>query len=418
MRRPVLSIIAGFLILWGGMSLGAQETEGLEEFDPFDVSAFEADVQTSVGSQDSVRTEFLFGATFVPSASAFVTEGFAGYIASGSINGKAFAKLSSSEYGSVFVAYGLSQQIFQGKGGAVPARASPPARDLFSPTLTLTELHYSFDIAKTVFFRIGNQLIAWGPSRIWTPVDFVNPQKMDSFQSIDLRVGRPSLRLHLPLKSSNLFAFADFSKTVANDVVNDLFETANFGLRYDIAAGGFEFGLTGYGGLQSQGRVGIDFSGRLLGSTAYGEAAILPAYDAYAFSWSATIGLERKFGQLKKTTVYTEFFYNSLGEDDESNYPALVASKSFSSMYVGKVYGYLGITLDDFLSPELSTSLSMLANLSDLSFSLRLVESFDLKGLPPFSVIVGWAGGGDDKAYTYYSGSNTLTVGIQTRIDF
>ena len=417
MIRIIKAFAVFFLILSSGFYVGAQEAGSGDEFDPFDVSAFESGVQAAVESEDSVSTEFLFGATFVPSVSTFFTEGFAGYIASGSISGKVFAKLSSTDYGSVFVAYGLSHQILQGRGGDVPTVAVP-ARDLFSPTLALTEFHYSFDIAKTLFLRIGNQLVAWGPSRIWTPVDFINPQKMDSFQAIDLRVGRPSLRFHVPFKSSNLFAFADFSKTVASGIVDELFESTNVGMRYDITAGGFEFGLTGYGGMKTQARAGLDFSGRLLGFTVYGEAALLPAYDSYSFSWSATLGLERKFGQLRKTTFSAEFFYNSLGKTDESDYPALISAGNFSSMYVGRMYAYAGLSVDDFLSPDLSTSISMLTNISDMSFSIRLVETFDLKGLPPFSFILGWSGGGDGKAYTYYSGSNTLSMTVQTRMDF
>lgn len=416
MRSNRFSLIVAVAAIIFGTVLGAQEQTG-EDFDPFDVSAFESGVQVAVESEDSKPAEYLFGATFVPSSTAFASQGFGGYLASGSISGKAFAKLSSQKYGSIFVSYGFSHQVFQSQGGDVPALAAP-AKDLFSPTFTLAELHYSFDIAKVLFFRIGNQLIAWGPSRIWTPVDFVNPQKMDSFQAIDTRAGRPSARLHLPLESSNLFAFADFSNTVASGTVRDLFQYVNLGLRYDIAFGGFEFGITGYGGMNAQLRAGIDFSGRILGATAYGEAAFLPAYDSYAFSWSASLGLERKLGQLRKATLSAEVFYNSLGEDDESDYSALVAAKAFSPMYVGKFYAYAGLALDDFLSPDLSTAISITANLSDGSFSLRLAENFDFRGMPPFSLILGWTGGGDGKAFTYPSSSNTLSAAVQARIDF
>ncbi|MDX9784976.1 MAG: hypothetical protein RBT72_09545 [Spirochaetia bacterium] len=417
MRHIRFSLLLVLALRLGALSLSAQEGEGFDEFDPFDVSAFDTGVQSAVESDDSVSTEFLFGASFVPSAGLTVTDGFEGYIASGNISGKAFAKLSSSDYGSIFIAYSFAQQVLQGRGGDVPAVAVP-AKDLFEPSFSLTEFHYSFDFAKTLFVRMGNQLIAWGPSRIWTPVDFINNQKMDSFQAIDLRAGKPGLRLHVPLESSNVFAFADFSGTVASGAVNDLIDTVNLGLRYDIALGGFEFGLGGYGGLDTQVRAGLDFSGRLLGLTAYGEAAVLPGYGSYAFSWSATLGIERTVGQLRKTTLSGELFYNSSGEVDESNYAALVTAKTFSPMYVGKWYAYAGATLDDFLSPDLSTSVSVLANLSDLSYSLRLTESFALRGVPPFSFIVSYAGGGDKKAFTYYSGSNTLSFTLQSRIDF
>jgi hypothetical protein len=417
MKSARLLLLLGVFAWLGGITVSAQDSGGADDFDPFDVSAFESSVVGAVESDDTARSEFLFGATFVPSINAIFTDKFEGAISSANISGKAFAKLSSSDYGTIFIAYSLAHQVFQGRGGNVPPVAVP-AKDLFAPVLSLSEFHYSFDIAKTVFLRFGNQLLAWGPSRIWTPVDFVNPQKMDSFQTIDTRAGRPSLRIHIPLESSNLFAFGDFSKTVKSGIVGDLFESANLGLRYDIALGGFEFGFTGYGGLSTQGRLGLDMAGRLLGFTVYGEAAILPAYDTYDYSWSASLGVERKFGQLKKATLTGEVFYNSKGEADESNYAALIAAKAFSPMYVGQIYAYLGFTLDEFLSPDLSTSLSLLSNLSDLSFQARLTESFSLRGAPPFSFILGWSGGGDKKAYTYYSGTNALSATLQTRIEF
>jgi hypothetical protein len=54
-------------------------------------------------------------------------------------------------------------------------------------------LYYSFDVAKAVFLRIGNQLISWGPSAIWTPVDFINIQRASPLSTLDLRVGKPGM---------------------------------------------------------------------------------------------------------------------------------------------------------------------------------------------------------------------------------
>ena len=55
-------------------------------------------------------------------------------------------------------------------------------------------------------------------------MDFVNLQRLDPLASVDLRVGKPGLRMHVPMKNSNLFLFADFSRTVDPDTleVNDL----------------------------------------------------------------------------------------------------------------------------------------------------------------------------------------------------
>ncbi|MDP2790726.1 MAG: hypothetical protein Q8O15_03105 [Rectinemataceae bacterium] len=427
MKRTTISFIAAlaaatFLMAGPALSgrgwLAAQESgsQNAADDDPFDISAFDSGVGEATSPENAQRVEFLFGGSFLPSASVSATSGFQGYAASSSLSGKLFGKVSLEDYGSLYLSYGLSQQFLQSAGGDAPVM---PGKSLSSPAFTLTELYYSFDLGKLLFARLGNQLIAWGPSKIWSAVDFINLEKADAFQGLDLRVGKPGLRLHLPMESSNLFAFADFSGTVSKaGVVQDIIDSVNLGFRYDLSLSGFELGFTTYLGSSTQGRGGFDFSGRALGSTIYGEVAFLPAYDAYDFSWSAAAGIERKLGDLKKVTASGEFFYNSLGEDDESGYTALILAKAFSPTYVGKYYGYFGLNWDDLFSPDLSTSVSLLANFSDGSVSARLTENVALKGIPPFSVILGWTGGGANKAFTYYSGDSTLSLTLQSRIEF
>lgn len=439
MRRPAASTLAGtrpaamslalalFLAgtgMFGPSAFAQAPAAAPAEDDPFSLEAFDSGVQAAIESDQAAGVESIVGGTLVPSVTATSSENFGGYAASGSLSGKLLAKVSLPDKGQFFASVGISQVFLQGRGGDLPA-LKLAATPLYSPTLTLTELHYSFDIGKTLFVRFGNQLVAWGPSKIWSVVDFINLQKADAFAGVDLRVGKPGLRLHLPLPSSNLFAFADFSGTVAKVdnstkpwLVRELLDSSNLGLRYDLSAFGFEMGLTGYAGMGVQGRGGLDFSGRLLGFTVYGEAAFLPAYDAYDFSWSASAGLERKVGDQRKVTLSGEFFYNSAGADDESGYPAAWTDLSFQPNYVGKYYAYAGLTWDDLFSDDLSTSLSALANLSDMSASLRLTESADIPGLPPFSVILGWTGGGPNKAYTYYADNNAFSLTLQSRIEF
>lgn len=413
-RERSLVLVLLLMILAGSSIAGAQES-GQSEDDPFDTSAFDSGVQAALGEGGAEKVEFLAGGIFLPSVQAVATEGFKGDYSSGSLSGKITGKVTIPRYGSLSMTYGISQQIFQGRGGDYPAVAG---KNLLSPTFTLSELHYSFDIAKAAFFRFGNQLVAWGPSRIWTPVDFINLQKADFFQSLDVRVGKPGLRLHVPLKASNIFAFADFSATVASGVVRDAARYTNLGLRYDLTFAGFEAGITAYGGLETQARAGLDISGRLLGSTVYGEAAVLPGYGSHDFSWMASAGFERKLGELRKLTLTGEFFHRSDGEADESRYLSMIAAGTFSPTYAGKFYAYAGLTAEDLFSQDLSTSISVLANLSDLSASVRLTESVSVSGLPPFSVSIGWTGGGPGKAFTIFSGNNTVSATIQTRVEF
>ena len=423
MNKPLVATLLVLVLVLAapavsiGTRIAAQENQGEAATgagnDPFDISAFDSGVTAAADAGKTGRVEILTGGTLMPAVSAIAANGFGGYSSTSSLSGKVFGKVTLEDYGSLFISYSISQYFLQARGGDAPAMV---AKNLFTPTFALTELHYSFDLGKKLFIRLGNQLIAWGPSFIWTPVDFINTQKSDFFQAVDLRVGKPGLRLHLPMESSNLFAFVDFSETVKSGTVQDIGDTANLGFRYDLTLAGFELGLTTYFGSSVQARGGFDFSGRMLGMTLYGEVAVLPAYSAYSSSWSAVLGFERKLGDLKKATFSGEFFYNSAGADDENAYPA--PPVTFSPTYVGKYYAYLGLTVSELFSPDLSTTVSALANISDASMYLRLAEDFNINGAPPFSLVVGWTGGGTKKAFTYYAGNNSLSLTVQSRIAF
>ena len=175
-----------------------------------------------------------------------------------------------------------------------------------------------------MFFRVGNQLLAWGPSFIWTPVDFVNLQRLDPLASVDLRAGKPGLRIHVPLKQSNLFLFADFSRTVDPDTleVYDLARTTALAARWDLTALGFELGLSGYFGYDLPARFGLDLSGRLLGFDVYGEAALTADFPAETVDYAASAGLQRSFGELKDWSFQAEAFYQSAGQPDRAGYAA------------------------------------------------------------------------------------------------
>jgi hypothetical protein len=358
------------------------------------------------GSGDVARTEYLVGGTIVAQATGNFTMALDSLTAVSTIAGKVFAKVSVPDYGALYIAYNASHALFQAYTGSGTAL---DAKDPYAPDYELAELHYSFDVAKVLFVRAGNQLIAWGPSRIWSPVDFINLEKEDAFSSIDLRVGKPGLRLHMPLRKSNVFLFADFANLVtgaAGDLkYGDPLESVNLGGRYDFTAGPFEFGITGYGGQNAQARFGLDASGRLLGTTVYGELAMKPAYSSYDSSAQMSLGFSRTLDELKKWSLSAEGFYNSLGE-------------ALTPLYQGNWYTYAALSADDLFSPSLSTTLSVITNLSDLSYSVKLAESFSFARAVPFTLSLSFAGGGEDKEFTRYAGDNAFTISVSTRVEF
>jgi hypothetical protein len=336
-----------------------------------------------------------------------------GYAATASIEGKAFAKVSVPDYGSLYLSYGLAQPFFAGLAGSGSSLAAPPV-DLSSPSYVMPELHYSFDIGKKVFLRVGKQLLAWGPSRVWSPVDFVNSSHADFFSPIDLRQGKPGARIHVPMGSYNAFLFADFSADASLAGVRDPASATLLDARLDGTMGGFELGLTGMFGSQVQDRGGFDFSGDFLGAGVYGELALAPAYSGYGAWAMASLGFSRSLGDLKRWTISGEGFYNSRGSDLTGNAAAMAAEP----LYNGEWYAYAALNGRELLSPDLATTLSTLMNLSDSSFTLKLEEEFSFPRSVPFSLALSYYGGGAGKEFTLVSGDDSLSLSAQTRIEF
>ena len=362
---------------------------------------------------ETAKTDYLVGGSVVASGSTTTQTQSAGYLALSDLQGKLFAKVTVPDYGSLFVSYAAAQPLFRGASGSgVPSLVSlgnmgSGYPNAYAVQYNLSEIHYSFDIAKVLFVRVGNQLISWGPSQIWTPVDFINLQKSDAFAALDTRIGKPGLRLHMPLSWGNLFAFADFSNLVTNGqyTYSDPVDKTNLGGRVDFTAGDFEFGLTGYGGAQAQTRGGVDFSGRLLGTTVYGELAAAPDYSSYTSYVQTALGFSKTLDELKRWTLSAEAFYNSKGDPQ-------------SYLYRGRYYAYLALKADEFISPYLSSTVSALSNLDDQSYQIKLAESFSFPRAVPFTAELSYSGGGTNTELTQYTGAGAIALRLYTVISF
>jgi hypothetical protein len=437
MRRRTVSIISAALALWtiAIAGLRAQDTSGgaaadsgsppLSEEDIFQSGAFDQAVEQSKQEEQQNKLEYLFGGFFLSENTLATTAAFDGYTSLGVFSGKAFVRVGVPSYGSLYLGYNFGHTLFQGEGGEV---AYPlPGEDLFEAAFTLSEFHVSFDLAKVLFVRIGNQLIAWGPSVIWTPVDFINRERLDPQAAVDLRVGKPGVRLHLPLKRSNLFLFTDFSETVVTNPspppayqVGDLFEKTNLGLRGDFTALGFEFGLSGYLGMDIRSRLGFDLSGRILATDVYGEFAFALPSSSDEFGFASAAGFQRTLGELKDWSLQGEFFYNSEGEGDSSAYatPTDFINGGYVPLYVGRMYAYAGIGKQNLIGTFLDGTLSGFMNISDLSYTVSLKGSFDIPKWIPFSLSLNYSGGGEGREFTVFSGDNAMSLTVRVSFEF
>jgi hypothetical protein len=401
--------------------------------DVFDTSAFDQNVQQSTQAGQAAKVEYLFGGSFLTDNILSGTADFnTWYTLAGSFSGKAFAKITVPDYGALYIGYLVSHDLYKGWDGTLPTALQyeftlAPADDLFVPGFTLAELYYSFDVAHAVFFRLGNQLIAWGPSSIWTPVDFINLQKVDPQSAFDRRVGKPGLRVHVPLGNANIFLFGDFSGTVQNILVkgektgsvqqNPLSAT-NLGARVDLTVLGSELAVTGYWGSTIQNRYGFDFSGKVLGFDVYGELAAAFPYGSYDFTWAGSGGFQRTLGDLGYWSIAGEFFYNAAGTADTATYQNLIDTKTFTPLYIGQYYGYASITRSHLLVDGVSAALSWFMNFSDNSWQGSLSTSVNVPSLVPFTVSIRCNGGGSGKEFTFLTGDGAVSADLQVRFEF
>jgi hypothetical protein len=414
----------------------AQDVPAAED-DPFAAGAFEASSGTAAsaggapsateagaavpaGPSAEARTEYLVGGTFSVSASGWFGPGIDGYAVSSSASGKLFAKVSVPDAGSLYASYSIRQGFLKGLAGWDLMELGQ-AESLSEPTLGLSELYYSFDVGKKVFLRLGKQLLAWGPSFVWTPVDFVNSERADAFAAFDTRAGRSGLKAMVPLGSANLIAFADFSGMVeAGDAFALNFaDGMSYAARVDAALGGFEWGLSASWALDRQAKAGFDFSGYALGTTLYGEIAAAPAYWNYEGFVQAALGFSRALGDLKKWTLSGEGFFNSPGaEPSAADYADPNIVRGLKPLYIGKWYAYAALKAQDLLFQGHDATLSAISNLTDLSFQAKLAQDIDVRGAPPFSVSIAYSGGGEGKEFTSAAGDGSFEVSLRTKLEF
>jgi len=416
-----------------GAGAAAQDAIAPAEDDPFAAGAFEAGsgaagaglpgTAAAVGAAPAAaeaKTEYLVGGQVAVSASAYLDGQFDGYAASSLASGKLFAKVSVPDRGALFASYSLRQAFLKALAGDGPANFGY-AESLEEPTLALSELHYSFDLGKRIFLRLGKQLVAWGPSFVWTPVDFVNAERADAFSAVDTRAGKSGLKALIPLGSANVLAFADFSGLVeeGEPFARDPADALVLAARVDAALGGFEWGLSGSWGAESQAKAGFDFSGYLLGTTLYGEIAAAPGYSSYEAYVQAALGFSRALGDLKKWTLSGEGFFNSPGaEYGAAELLAGYAAKALKPLYVGRWYAYAALKAEDFAFEGHDATLSAIANLSDLSFQAKLAQDIDVKGAPAFTFSIAYYGGGGGKEFTSVGGDGALEVSLRSKLEF
>ena len=207
----------------------------------------------------------------------------------------------------------------------------------------------------------------------------------------------------------------------ADGTYGDPAKTVNIAGRFDFTFKGFEFGLSGYGGHEEQARVGVDFSGRLAGTTVYGEMANLPKYGRWAGCTQVSLGFSRTLDELRRWTMTGEGFFNSKGQNFAGYTAAdmaLVPATERIPLYEGRWYAYAALKADKLLSDSLSTTLSALGNIEERSYRLKASEEIAFPKAVPFTVDISYFGGGADREFTRAAGDKAISLTVSTKLEF
>lgn len=415
-------VFAVFLaaMLLASAAASAEDAAMPSDEDIFATGAFDEAVTAGETASDTVALSWLGGLTLVADNSFLWLEKQGNYGDAAGFNGKAFLKATKPDAGAFFVSYAFSHTLLQATNDdglkAVYARFEP---SLVEPKFELSELHLSFDVNKVVFVRVGNQLLSWGSSYFWSPADFVNEKQADSQAAVDTRTGKSGLRLHMPIGSSNLFFFGDYSRSLdASGMARDLTKTAGYAFRADAILFGFSTGLLGAFGPDESTRLGLSTSGSLFGLDVWGEAGSVLPLGGDAFAVATSLGGEKTFGINSEWNVRGEGFWNPDGADDAELSMASVDQSKLASHRLGKYYAYLSGTRLKLFGGSSSLGLSGIMNMSDLSYTAATTLGLNLPKLIPLNVSLRYSGGREGREFTVGSGGPSWQFGVQSVLQF
>lgn len=250
--------------------------------------------------------------------------------------------------------------------------------------LNIKEVFVDFNVANTVYFRAGKQVLQWGVGYFWNPTDLINVEHK-SFTNLNaLLEGTFGLRTDVTFSQAfHLYTFINLNG------VQDLSAIA-YSARSEFLVGTVEFGLAAWYKYNEVPVFGADLSMPLFwslnltaeGSLSWGDPS--QKYDPVTGPYSVSnqlvpkvdVGLSRTFDAFDvkdRVTVMAEFFWNSDGYDQNMfqilnplALPAFAAGY-YRAGYYGQYYGALFITINSFGLSNMTLSLNGLMNFSDSS---------------------------------------------------
>jgi len=279
------------------------------------------------------------------------------------------------------------------------------------------EIFFDFNIANTVYFRAGKQVLQWGTGYFWNPTDLINIEHKSFTNQDALLQGVFGLRSDVVFSPKiHLYTFLNLNG------IQDISNVA-FAARTEFLVRSFEFGFSGWFKPSTIPVFGTDFTTPLFWNlNLTGEASLSwgdnqDKLDTSGNPYSVRnqlvpkvdVGLSRSFDAFDvqdRINVMTEFFYNSDGYDQnmfqifDQTQRKTFLNGYYQSGYYGQYYGALFITINSFFLTNMTLTLDMLANFSDLSAIPMVILSYTPVNNFTLSFQLGACLGADKREYT------------------
>ncbi len=315
------------------------------------------------------------------------------------------------------------------------------------PNISVFELFADWSWNDAVFFRFGKSTVKWGVGYFWSPADVVNLTAIDVMDPTARREGPVSFRVHYPVPKTqhNLYAYAIVDQATMNAA-----DTA-VALKAEFLAGNYEIGLGGFYKRTRPERAMLTVTGPLFGTGVdlFAEASLargsdkqfvksisgslpVPAiatetYDDRAF-FSGTIGGSYANSDLK-LSVSGQYYFNGEGYSDAER-EAIVddvlglsvpsgAALGMMAPFVagsGRHYAALSVSRSDFFHKKLSASVFGVANLTDLSATVKPSISWSPMDRMSFTAYAAFALGEAYSEYLALNGGPAVTLGISASL--
>ncbi|MCX7023877.1 MAG: hypothetical protein NT080_04575 [Spirochaetes bacterium] len=295
-----------------------------------------------------------------------------------------------------------------------------------------------------VFFRFGKSTVKWGVGYFWSPADVINLKAIDIMDPTAQREGPVSFKANFPVPGTqnNLYAYAICDEATMNAADTAVAAKAEFLL------GNYEFGFGGFYKRHHPERGMLTVTGPLLNLDLFGEASLSRGSDKQfvtkvtdatlagietkiysdRFFLSATAGASYMNDDLK-LTVLAQYFYNGEGYDDadrEARIDEALAYDNGGSSFndflkflianSGKHYAAFSFTRTELFTVDLSASVFVMANLSDLSAYVKPSLTWTPLDHMSFTVDAAFAFGMENSEYLVIHGGPAVILGVSATL--